>query len=74
MLEGFFSFFFRKRGLMVGIRSVKESGTGKFPDPAQCKIIAGKGSFCKRKGSLVQNRCQLGIDRIGKIDIPVIKQ
>ena len=74
MLEGFFSFFFRKRGLMVGIRSVKESGTGKFSDPAQCKIIAGKGSFCKRKGSLVQNRCQLGIDRIGKIDIPVIKQ
>ena len=74
MLEGFFSFFFRKRGLMVGIRSVKESGTSKFPDPAQCKIIAGKGSFCKRKGSLVQNRCQLGIDRIGKIDIPVIKQ
>ena len=47
---------------------------GKFPDPAQGKIIAGRGSFCKSKGSLVQNRSQLGIDRIGKIDIPVIKQ
>jgi len=51
---------------MVGIRSVKESGTGKFPDPVQCKIIAGKGSFGKSKGSLVQNHCQLGIDRIGR--------